>query len=47
MTKAYVVKASILSQNDKKTRDLYKAAYKDAFHNKKGIHEIYKPGWKY
>lgn len=47
MTKAYVVKASILSKNDKKTRDLYKAAYKDAFHNKKGIHEIYKPGWKY
>ena len=47
MTKAYIVKASFLSKNDKKTRGLYKAAYKDAFYNRKGIHEVYKPGWKY
>lgn len=46
MTKAYFVYASIFSKNSKEVRKLYAAAYKDAFHDRIGIHELYKPGWK-
>lgn len=43
--KAYITKASILSKNPKNIRKMYAAAYKDAFRNRIGIHETYKPGW--
>ena len=46
LIKAYIVNASIFSKNDKKVKALYKAAYSDALHNNKGIHKVYKPGWK-
>lgn len=37
---------NIVKEKSKEKNKLYKEAVKDAFKNKKGIHKIYKPGWK-
>lgn len=36
----------VIFQKNKYLKKIYKASYKDAIKNKKGLHEIYKPGWK-
>ena len=43
--KRYIKDVSFLSDNPKELRMIYKAAYKDALLNKKGLHKIYRPGW--
>lgn len=42
----YIADASIFSKNSNELKELMKEAYKDAWNNCLGVHEIYKPGWK-
>ena len=42
----YFADASVFSKNPKELKKLMRAAYKDAWNNHLGLHEIYKPGWK-
>lgn len=44
--KRYVVNVLFNTSNSKEEKQLLNAAYLDALKGKKGIHEIYKPGWK-
>lgn len=41
----YIGEVSILSGYSKEYREIHRAAFIDALMNKKGCHEIYRPGW--
>lgn len=42
----YLTDASVFSKNPEVLRKELKAAYHDAWNDKMGLHEIYKPGWQ-
>lgn len=44
--KGVVCDTSIFSRKDRELREMYKAAYHDALLNRKGLHDIYRPGWE-
>lgn len=42
----YLSDASIFSKNNSELKKVLKEAYRDAWRNKTGLHEVYRPGWK-
>ncbi len=44
--KGIVCDTSIFSRKDRELKEMYKAAYHEALLNKKGLNDIYRPGWK-
>ena len=42
----YFYDASVFSKSPKELRKILRAAYWDALWNRKGMHDIYRPGWK-
>lgn len=42
----YLGEASVFSKFPKEHRRVHRAAFLDAFFNRSGVHEIYRPGWK-
>lgn len=42
----YFYDASVFSKSPKELRKILRAAYWDALWNKKGMHAVYRPGWK-
>lgn len=42
----YLEDVSVFSGNDRELKKILRAAYWDALRGKKGMHSVYKPGWK-
>ena len=42
----YLEDISVFSGNDRELKKILRAAYWDALRGKKGMHSVYKPGWK-
>lgn len=45
--KGIICDTSIFSRKDRELKEMYKVAYHDALLNKKGLNDIYRPGWKH
>ncbi len=44
--KRYIEDVSFLSKRKPELKKMYKEAYRDAWKGKKGLHSLYRPGWK-
>jgi GT2 family glycosyltransferase len=44
--KRYMSNASLFAKKDKQLKKIYRSAFIDAMLNRRGLHKIYRPGWK-